>query len=549
VGSPSAPNDRLERGRAAFEARAWAKAFEELSAADREASLDPEDLERLAAAAYLTGRGSETTDAWARAHHDYLGRGDVVRAVRCSYWVGWSYVFRGEPAQGNGWLARSRRLLDEAGVDCVERGYLVLASALQTYWGGDPAAGNVLFAQAVEIGQRFREPDLLALARIGLGETFVHLGETSTGLPLLDEVMASVFAGEVSPLVVGLVYCAILACCQANFDTRRAREWTGAFTRWCEAQPDLVPYRGDCLVYRSELLRLEGAWPDAMLVVQQACEDLSTPASQSWAGAAFYQQGELHRLRGEFAEAEEAFLEASQRGREPQPGLSLLRLAQGRANAALAAISRAVAEAHDEVAKAQVLPAQVEILLAAGSIEDARTAAAELARVAEGLQASLLQASSAYSTGAVLLAEGDVTAALASLRKALGLWHALEVPYEGARVRALLAGAYQALGDEDGAKFELDGARRVFLSLGALPDAERATQATSAVADALPAGLTRREAEVLRLVAAGKTNHAIAVEMVLSDHTVRRHLQNVFAKLGVSSRAAATAFAAQHKLV
>jgi DNA-binding NarL/FixJ family response regulator len=470
--------------------------------------------------------------------------------VRCSFWLGFCLLQEGEPARGNGWLARGRRLLDEAGLDCVERGYLLLPQALEISWGGRPTASRPIFADALAIGERFQEPDLIAMARTGLGGACIHAGEARKGVAMLDETMASVLAGEVSPLVSGLMYCAVLAFCQESFDTRRAQEWMRAFNHWYEVQPELVLYRGDCRVYRAEFMQLRGAWPDAMEEVRLACRDLDLPSSNSWAGGAFYQLGEVHRLRGEFAAAEEAYRQASQWGRPPQPGLALLRLAQGRAEAALSAIGLALTEAADDVARARFLPAQVEVSLAAGQIETARAAAHELEHTAGMLDVPLLHALAARAEGAVALADGEEAAALGHLRKAMSIWYALEAPYEAARTRTLIAAACSALGDDDGAALELDAAIQVFRRLGATPDLEHyAGEPANGATGSGPAGLTVREIEVLKLVAAGKTNHAIAQELFLSDHTVRRHLQNVFAKLGVSSRAAATAFALQHKLI
>src|SRR5688572_14967825 len=359
--------DALTKGREAFARKAWAEAYTQLAVADKETTLVPEDIDRLATAAHLTHVES-SLDLWTRAHYEYLRLGQVGPAVRCAFWLSISQLFRGDHAQTNGWLARGERLLQESGVDCVETGYVGLLNAARQLWGGDLASAMARYQVINETARRFNDPDLIAVARMGTGEVHLAMGETERGLALLDDAMADVLAGQVSTLSVGLIYCAVLEACHRLMDVRRSQEWTAAFTRWCESQPDLVPFRGDCMVYRAEVMQLRGAWPDAMAEALKACASGDDPAKSPWRGAAYYRQGELNRLRGDFEGAEEAYRLANQFGHSPQPGLGLLRLAQGRTDAAVSALARSLAETLEVTHRTQLLPSYIEALLAAGNV-------------------------------------------------------------------------------------------------------------------------------------------------------------------------------------
>lgn len=537
----------LERGRTAFGRRAWSEARRALSDADAREPLGPRDLELLATAAYMMGDDPDFERALERAHHAYLEVDELPRAVRSAAWVGISLALRGERGPASGWFGRAQRLVEAAG-DCVEQGYLLLPTIMRHEATGEYEAAAAVAADAIEIAQRFGEADLLALALHSRGRVLIAQGRNDEGLPLLDEAMVAVTAGELSPIVTGIVYCSVIEGCQKVYEIQRAQEWTMALTRWCDEQSDLVSFTGKCLLHRSEIMIFHGAWLDALDEARRAGARFVADENTSAAGHAAYYEGEVHRLRGEHDAAEQAYTSAARSGWEPQPGLALLRLAQGDGAAALAAIRRVIGETTDPARRAGLLPAAVEIVLAAGDIDGAREVSVGLAR-AEGEETELLRAMRLHAEGAVDLAAGDEWAALTRLRRAADLYDRLDVRYELARVRELVSDACRALGDDDTATLELDAARDAFAALGASVDLARVESRASGVEVDETHGLTPRELEVLRLIAAGKSNRAIATELVISERTVARHVSNIFAKLRLGSRSAATAYAYEHALL
>lgn len=541
----------LDLGRKSYVEEKWWNAFDSLASADRKDPLGAEDLELLARAAYMLGRDEDYVAALERAHQAFLDKGDVPHAARCGFWIGHSFLFRGERARGTGWFARAHRLLEGFTGDCVERGYLLIPVWLEQMGQGHFEAGYGTAVQAAEIGERFGDRDLVWLARDDQARALMQLGRVKEGLRLVDEALAVAAANDLSPIITGIVYCNTISFCRACHDVRHVREWTRALTAWCERQPEMIAHNGLCLVHRSEIMLLSGDWEGALKEARQSAERFTRGAlNQLSGGAAFYCQGEVHRLRGDFEAAEEAYRQASLHGREPQPGLALMRLAQGKAEVAAAAIRRFVGETTAPSRRAGVLAAYVEIMLAVGSVDLARAASREFDEIAESLDCEALDASASECRGALALADGRVSDALAELRRSLAVWRELDAPYEIARVRSLIGLACRAAEDYETAALELEAARRGFRELGAAPDAARIDSQVSVRTEAEQNyGLTGRELQVLRLVAAGKSNSEIADALFISEHTVARHVQNIFAKLTVSSRAAATAFAFSHKLM
>ena len=535
----------LERARDAAERRSWAEAYSILEGLEP-SDHAPAEWEALADAAWWIGHHDESIAALQKAYTGYADAGDERRAGWMAARLCIEHFVRDEPAAGMGWLARTKR--HAAGLpDCVELGFASVMEATVLRYAGDLASAAPLAERAAEIGARFGDRDLLAMAIHTQGLILIAEGRATDGVPLLDEAMTSVVAGEVSDYFAGAVYCNVIAACLEIADVRRAAEWAEAARVWSESIPSESLYPGLCRVNRAQVASLRGEWSLAESESVRATELLMS-TSPPLAAEALYETGDVRRRRGDLAGAEAAFERAHELGFEPQPGLALLRLAQGKIDAALSALRSAVAvPSGNRLRRARLQWALAEAALAAGDLDAARAAGDELDAIARDSDARVLEASAATVRGSVQLAEADGPGSAASLRQASALWQELRLPYEAAHTRTKLGLALRTAGDDDGARMELRAALAGFEKLGATRDAAVASDLLGGPTE-LPRGLTAREAEVLRLVAAGKTNRDIAVELVISEHTVARHLQNMFVKLDVSSRSAATAFAYEHGL-
>jgi ATP/maltotriose-dependent transcriptional regulator MalT len=538
----------LERGRTSFAQRAWSAAYASLSSVDERAALPAQDLESLAIAAYMLGRVDEFLATLERTHHAYVAGGESRRAARAAVHLGINLALLGDVARAGGWFARAQRLVEREEADVPERGFLLLPLALRHEAAGEYTRAAEAAGEAAAIGERFGDRDLFALGAHVHGNALIRLGRFEEAFRYLDEAMLAAIGDELSPIVTGVVYCGAIAGCEQAYELRRAHEWTDALARWWQGQPELVAFTGRCLAHRAEILWLHGEWLEALDEARRARERCERAMNRRAAGQAAYQQAEVLRRQGEFAAADAAYRDANAHGRQPQPGLALLRLVEGDARAAGASLRRALAETVPPLQRSRLLPAYAEIMVALDEIEQARTACRELTEISLDFPSSMLSAIAAYVQGSVELAAGEPDAALVTLRRALQVWQELGAPYEAARARVLVATACRALEDEDTAQLELEAARTVFQGLAARPDLRRVDALLRAAGDDAH-GLSRRELEVLRLVAAGRTNREIAATLVLSEHTVARHVQNIFGKLRVSTRTAATAFAFEHDLV
>lgn len=536
----------IDQGRSAFRENRWTEAFQNFRHADQRGGLPAADLERLATAEILTGNTAAGLDTLTRAHEEFLVVGDVTGAARCAGWMGMQLMFRGELAQAGGWFARGRRLADELAEPGAVQGLLLLPEGLGKLYGGDPAGALQVFSQVADFGQKFQDKDLSALGLLGTGQATLMLGHPDEGLRMFDEVMVAVTAGELSPVPSGIIYCAVIGNCHLAFDLARALQWTAALDRWCGGRPDMVTFSGQCQSHRAELFRLHGAWAEALDAAVVAQDRAMQGDPQALYGG-WYQQAEVQRLTGDYAAADVSYRQAAKSGYEPQPGLALLSLARGDVQQAQAMIRRAASVA-DTATRRHLLPALVEIELAVPDADAARRSADELTAFAREYPMPMVRAVAAQAEGTVLLSEGDPAGAAQVLRLAWNLWLELGVPYEAARCRVLIGRACRLLGDESSAVMDFEAAHADLLELGAAPAAAWAGALMRQGANEAKGPLSPREMEVLRLVASGEGNRAIAAELYLSEKTVARHISNIFLKLGLSSRAAATRYAFEHGL-
>jgi DNA-binding CsgD family transcriptional regulator len=537
---------RETRVRETIRSGPWQGIYEELVARDPK-SLTAVELEALAEAAWWLCHAEESIAARHRAFTAFRHAGDERGAARTAARLFHEHFYRGEGAVAVGWLRRGLRQVEQH-PRCAESGWLRMAEA-ELYLHQGPLEQAVDGAEkAIHIARDIPDADLAAIALQIQGRALVALGRIDEGLALLDEAMTAVLTGELTPLATGWVYCSVILACKDLADLRRAGEWTEAAQRWCEEIPATTPYsQGLCRIYRGEVLALRGAWAEAEAEMRRAHQEL-LPHKPHGAAEASYGVGEVLRRRGDLVEAQRAFLRAQQLGWDPQPGLALLRLAQGRVDAAAAALRPALASTTvDRFGRARLLSAQVEVAVAAGALDEARDAARELTAIAAGLNSAVVRATASTAAGALHLAEGDPAAALEHLRLGLDGWRALALPYEGAKTRILIGTTLRMLGDSHGGRIEIDAARAEFVRLGAAADARHATSLLRP--GSAPRVLTEREVEVLKLVASGKRNRDIAAELHLSEHTVARHMQNILTKLGVSSRAAAISHAMEQSLL
>lgn len=521
----------------------WAAAFEAASGVVPDSAAgEAERADMLAEAAWWLGRLDDCIEARERAYQIFEELGERRRAGQCAVWLYEHHGMRGHPAIAGGWLRRARRALD-ADTDCVEHGALLLREAETAHGGGELDRALAIATDAKALGRALRSPNVEAEALQTAGRILIDRGQITEGMGHLDEAMLFAVEGRLGPYSTGKVYCSLISACEEVGDLDRAAEWTEATMQWAQQHPFAI-FPGICRIHRAVVLKRRGSLAEAEREAAQACDELITSHVANSA-AAFAEVGDIRRRIGDLERAEEAFDRAEQLCGRPCGELALLRLAQGRVDAAVSTITGCLHGTTNRLARSELLPLSVQVAIAAGDLAAAGEALAELDQIAAAFGTPMLRATALSARGRLELARRQEDAC-PTLEAALERWLALDVPYEVATARTLLGQAQRDRGDEAAAAESFAAAARRFDEIGASLDARLVSSDTRR---ALPAGLTDREVEVLRLIASGMTNNAIAAELHLSVKTVSRHLSNIFTKIGVNSRASATAFAFEQELL
>ena len=523
----------------------WTYRFDQLRGRASVGRLSAEDLDDLGLAAWFIGRSDESEQAWDAAHRAYLENGDVDAAIRCVFWIGFTLSEQGDNIRGGAWMTRLFELCENEGAGPGSQAVVATTKSVGEFARGRPEESATLAMEAIRLARAAGDADVEVLATMSLGRALVAAGRIEDGFGQMDQIMLMISSHRVSDRVAGPAYCAVIASCLARWDLERARVWTRDLSSWCDAQQGLRPFRGECSVLRAVVLRAGGEWSEAEHALAEVADRERRPETRE---NAVYGLGELHRLRGRRAEAEAAYRLAAELGREVQPGLGLLRRDQGDYTAARSGIARALDAAVEPGRHADLLAAQVELETAHGEVEIAERAAKDLEALAVALDTVYLRAQADRARGLVRISADDSEHALPLLRRSWAAWRRLDAPYEAAMTRVHLGRATRALGDEEGAQLEFDAARSVLALLGAAPDLDRLERFASPASPSAAAGLTRREGEVVGLIARGLSNRRIADELFLSERTVARHVSNILAKLVLPNRAAVTAFAFEHGL-
>ena len=537
---------RLAAAREACARHDWQAAYDIASSAGPDDGLaEAERRDALADACWWLGRLDECISHREAAYLAFDEAGDRERAGMCAVWLYEHNCFRARPSIAGGWLRRARRALEDH-TESVAYGALILREAEAAHGGGELDRAGELARTALDLGRRLRSADLEAEALQTIGRLLIDEGDAAEGLAHLDEAMLFAVEGRLGPYATGKVYCSLIGACEELGDMRRAAEWTEATSQWAESNHPFAIFPGICRVHRALALDARGALADAEREAVKACTELIGSHIPN-AAAAYNEVGDIRRRLGDLEEAEAAFATAEELTGAQCTGLALLRLAQGKVASARAIVARCLDGASTALARARVLPTYAQVALADGDADAASEAVAELEKTAEDYGTVALLATARTARGRLDLALGDAVGARAALQDALERWQALEVPYEVATVRTLLGQAHRQTGDEEAASVSFSAAMAIFDQIGARLDARQTRDLTGRAA--LPAGLTEREVEVLRLIAGGGTNKDIAAALFLSEKTISRHVSNIFTKIGVSSRAAATAFAFEHRLI